>query len=277
MLDIVISTAAGGASSATDPDVEIPGTPVPRGHIEHCYHRYRTVVPMIDGQEVLEVACGTGVGLGLLARSARRAVAGDRSMRNVLLARAHYGAEIPLVVLDAHELPFRSESFDAVVLIEAIYFLERPERFVLEARRVLRRDGLLFVASVNPRWRDFRPHRRAHRYLDSRELADLIRHRGFDTEVWGAFRTDPGGRSAAFSVLRRAAWRVGSLDRSTRLRALLRRLAYGAPVPFPAEVTEGAFEYRPPERIPPGAAESAHLYLYAIGRRTVLAPDPVSP
>jgi hypothetical protein len=42
------------------------------------------------GKDVLEVACGAGVGLGLLSRVVRRDVGGDIDERNCSIARTTY-------------------------------------------------------------------------------------------------------------------------------------------------------------------------------------------
>lgn len=246
---------------------ELPGTLLPSLHVEQCYHRYETVAALAEGKLVLEVACGAGQGLGHIARRAHRIVGGDYVERNLALARSHYGSTVPLVGLDAHRLPFAPLTFDLVVIMEAIYLLDEPQSFAREAHRVLRPGGALFVQSTNPAWRDFRPYRLARRYFDSRELADLIARAGFEVEMWGAFEVPRDARSILFSVLRRAAWRLGLLGSPSRGKDILRRFAYGALVPFPREVTPDAFPYRPLRRIPSGSRDSEHTYLYAIARK----------
>lgn len=47
--------------------------------------------------------------------------------------------------MDAQELPFQDATFDVVLLLEAIYYLPHAEKFMAEARRVLRPDGILFI------------------------------------------------------------------------------------------------------------------------------------
>ena len=49
------------------------------------------------------------------------------------------------VLSDAQLLPFRDNSFDNVVAIDAFHHLERPIRFLKEARRILRSGGRLVL------------------------------------------------------------------------------------------------------------------------------------
>ena len=57
---------------------------------------------------------------------------------------------IPKVVCaDAETLPFNNNSFDSIVSLEMIYYLENPLKFILEAERILKSDGILVVSFYN--------------------------------------------------------------------------------------------------------------------------------
>ncbi|MEK7217323.1 MAG: class I SAM-dependent methyltransferase [Chloroflexota bacterium] len=126
---------------------EVPGARASREQAAMLYTRYAFAARLCRGKEILEVACGSGMGLGFLARTAKRVVGGDCTQGLLRQARKHYGARIPLVRLDAHGLPFRDSSFDAIILYEAIYYLADPSLFLQECRRVLREGGSLIVCS----------------------------------------------------------------------------------------------------------------------------------
>ena len=99
---------------------ETPGTGATEEQLAMMYSRYRWAADHAIGKEVLDVACGAGMGLGLLASGARRVVGADYSEALLQTAAAHYGKGVRLVRLDAHGLPFREASFDVALLFEAI-------------------------------------------------------------------------------------------------------------------------------------------------------------
>ena len=99
------------------------------------YTRYAFARTFCRKKTVLEVGCATGQGLGYLAREARYVVGGDHAEIMVSRARRHYGRRMALLCLDAHTLPFRSASFDALILYEALYYLE--DRSVAQVAEIL--------------------------------------------------------------------------------------------------------------------------------------------
>ena len=106
------------------------------------YTRYAFAASFCRDHHVLEVGCGVGQGLGYLARVAAHVVGGDLSLGLIRQTHAHYQGRIPLAQFDAQALPFRDQSFDVVILHEAIYYLSSPQRLVAESRRVLRGNGV---------------------------------------------------------------------------------------------------------------------------------------
>ena len=57
--------------------------------------------------------------------------------------------DIGVGCMDAQHLRFPDNSFDVVLLFEALYYLEDPVKFVSEAERVLRQRGVLNICTVN--------------------------------------------------------------------------------------------------------------------------------
>jgi SAM-dependent methyltransferase len=248
---------------------EVAGTRVTREALSMLYTRYAFGANLAEGHDVLEVACGGGPGLGYLAKYARRVIGGDYTTPLLARAEHHYRGEIPLLRLDAHALPFRSGSFGAVLLYEAIYYLLEPDRFVAEAGRVLRSPGCLVISTVNPEWSDFNPSPLSTRYLSGRELASLLSERGFRTDIFGAFpvvRTS--GKEWAVSAIRSAAVRFHLIPPTMKGKELLKRLFLGRLVTFPSEVTEAMAPYCPPARLRANAAPIRDFkVLFAVGRR----------
>src|SRR5262249_40538682 len=115
---------------------EVAGIGASHEQLEMLYSRYRYAVEFCRGKNVLEVACGSGHGLGYLAGKARLVVGGDYTPSLLRVAQKHYGSRLPLVQLDAHLLPFKPGSFDVILLYEALYYLAAPKQFLAECRRI---------------------------------------------------------------------------------------------------------------------------------------------
>lgn len=95
------------------------------------------------GSAVLDVGCGTGGGLELMAQRGFKATGIDASL--TALDRARACSTATLVAGDAAELPFADCSFEGVRCVRVLQHLEAPERALSEAWRVLRPDGRLVV------------------------------------------------------------------------------------------------------------------------------------
>ncbi len=84
---------------------EVAGDEVSREQVERMCHRYEWARHFCDGKDVLEVACGSGQGLGFLQRFAKSVAGGDVSDVLINRAREHYGNRVALTKFDAHMLP----------------------------------------------------------------------------------------------------------------------------------------------------------------------------
>src|SRR5438034_8183023 len=80
---------------------DVAGELASRIQLARLTSRYGWAREYCHGKTVLEVACGTGQGLGLLSSVGQRVVGGDYSAENLAVARATYGSRAPLVRFDA--------------------------------------------------------------------------------------------------------------------------------------------------------------------------------
>src|SRR5919199_2799180 len=102
------------------------------------------------GQEILDVAAGTGNVAALAAAEGARAVASDFAPRQVERGRARTEAEgldVEWVVADAEELPFDDQSFDCVMSVFGAQFPPRTDRVAAELFRVVRPGGTVGMAN----------------------------------------------------------------------------------------------------------------------------------
>lgn len=100
-------------------------------------------VPLGAGARVLDLGPGSGVNLPILRERGRVCVL-DMSRFSLDSCRALGAAA--LVQGDATVPPFRDESFDLVCALDVLEHLRDDARALRECRRVLRRDGRLFVS-----------------------------------------------------------------------------------------------------------------------------------
>lgn len=247
---------------------ELAGTMVSREAIDMVLTRYAFAADHCDGKAVLEVACGPGPGLGLLAARAHRLVAGDYTATVLRQARAHYGERVPLVRLDAGDLPFRPASFDVVLLFEAVYFLPDVDAFLASCRRVLSPGGRVLLVTVNPDWDAFHPNPHASKYWSTEELERLFRARGFTPDFYAGFPSDDGGlRGRVMKAAKQAAVALHLIPSTMKGKELLKRVAFGRLDPFPAEVTVATGTVRPPVRLTDLQATQGFKVLYAVARK----------
>ena len=153
---------------------ELPGINAHKEQLERLVQRYYFASEFCKDKEVLEVACGGGIGLGYLARTAKKVVGGDIDENILKYPRDYYKKRknIEIKTLDAQKLQFSNNSFDVIIMYEAIYYLPNPEKFIEEARRVLRKNGSLIICTVNKDWEGFNPSVKAPYVKGSKEILD---------------------------------------------------------------------------------------------------------
>ena len=96
--------------------------------------------------DVLELACGTGQLSIPLSPCVRSWEATDFSSEMIRQAKKQvYSSRLHFSVQDATKLPYGPESFDAVVISNALHVMPHPEKALAEAWRVLKPGGWLFA------------------------------------------------------------------------------------------------------------------------------------
>lgn len=217
---------------------ENPGDLITSEALEMMMSRYALALDYSQHKDVLELACGPGVGLGYLAQQARRVIGGDINGDMLRSAQQHYAGRIGLVHLDAQALPFADNSFDVAIMYEAIYYLQNPSNFMIECRRILRESGILIVCTVNKIWSDFNPSPLSASYYSAPELHALFVQHGFDPDLFGSFpATTDTIAGKVVSLIKRTAVSLHLVPGSMKSKQWLKRVFYGRLAPVPTDLS----------------------------------------
>ena len=104
-----------------------------------------------EGMKVLDVGCGTGNYSVKLAKRGCRVTGVDISENMLGIAREkaeRICLPIEFAHMDAYRLGFDDESFDGVVCMTAIEFMDKPEVAVEEFLRVVKKGGQVLVGTI---------------------------------------------------------------------------------------------------------------------------------
>jgi len=242
---------------------ELAGDQVSQEQVERMSHRYWWASELSRGKVVLEAACGTGQGLGLLGDVASALFAGDFSLPMLRIAGRHYGRGARLVQLDAQRLPFAQHSLDVVILLEALYYLPSAASFVAECRRVLRAGGKVLTATANKDLFDFSPSAFSHTYYGVVELHQLFYDHGFSVECFGAWPVRQVSlRQRLTRPIKKAAVRLRLIPRTMAGKKWLKRLVFGRLVDMPPELRSGNGASHLPVPLPAAVPDRLHKVIY---------------
>ena len=117
---------------------------------------YSLIYPVVRHKQVLELATGTGLIAKHIVRSADHIEATDASQKMIEQAKQGVkSAQLYFSVQDMFHLSYADQSFDVVIVSNALHIVPEPERALAEIRRVLKEDGILIAPTFTHAGNDF--------------------------------------------------------------------------------------------------------------------------
>ena len=107
---------------------------------------YALIQPIVRHKTVLELASGTGLIAKHIVNAAAHIEATDASAEMIAEAkRDTRSAKLHFSVQDMFRLPYANQSFDVVIVSNALHIVPQLEKALAEIRRVLKDDGVLIA------------------------------------------------------------------------------------------------------------------------------------
>lgn len=99
-----------------------------------------------ENQKVLELACGTGQFTEFLSNNSQYLISSDFSEKMVYEAKKRFNVDnVSFEVQDATNLSYEDNSFDIVLIANALHVMPNPDKALKEIKRVLTCDGILIA------------------------------------------------------------------------------------------------------------------------------------
>lgn len=108
-----------------------------------------------DFLDVLDAGCGTGTMLQMLCEKypQKHFTGIDLSDKMIAVAKRKQLCNTRFVKGDCEKLPFKAESFDAILCSMSFHHYPNPEKFFINVNRVLRHKGRLILRDMTgPEW-----------------------------------------------------------------------------------------------------------------------------
>jgi ubiquinone/menaquinone biosynthesis C-methylase UbiE len=166
---------------------ELPGKLIFFDDLHYISHRYRYVLDLADKKDILEIGAGSRIGKKEISTLSKSYIGLDISKKNIsrcLPLEKEFG--IKFIWGDAHNIPFADNSFNLIIALAMIYYLD-IDNFLNEAKRILRPNGKLFFCTSNKCVKGFVPAPYTTKYYTVPELDEILNNHGFTGRFKGAF------------------------------------------------------------------------------------------
>ena len=163
---------------------------------------YELIRPIVRHKTVLELAAGTGLIAKHIVDAAAHIEATDASPEMIAEAkRDNRSAKLHFSVQDMFCLPYADNSFDVVIVSNALHIVPQPEKALAEIRRVLKDEGVLAAPTFTHAGNSFSGNAKAF----FMKLAGFPLNSRWTSEEYLSFLS-PNGWTVRESVVRKASF-----------------------------------------------------------------------
>jgi len=116
------------------------------------FNRDEKLLTPFKGLKVLDIGCGGGLVAEPISRLGADLTAIDASQKNIDVAKIHAeksGLKIDYNCITAEDLALQNHQFDVVLALEIIEHVADVEKFIEACAKLVKPNGLLFVATLN--------------------------------------------------------------------------------------------------------------------------------
>lgn len=225
---------------------ELPGGGATEEQLSMAVTRYSWAASLGKNKSILELASGPGIGFGIMAEKASHVVGADIDPIQVRMGNDYYKERFQLIEASAEKIPFESGTFDVVLILEAIYYIENTQDFINEVKRVLKPNGLFLISYPNNEWGNFNPSPYTFKYFSISEMHHFLESNGFSSKTLLGFqhRTDTFS-SKILDLVRTIAVKLRLIPKSFALKDILKRIFFGKLQPIPNELKTTDGELHP--------------------------------
>jgi ubiquinone/menaquinone biosynthesis C-methylase UbiE len=124
------------------------------GHGSHgqaprqAYHLLAQHIELVPGARILDVGCGSGALLTLLAEGRDFVGYGVDVDPNMIAQAKKNCPQMDFSVAPSDKLPFADQDFDVLIVCMAFHHFGDKSGFAAQAARVLRPNGMLYIAEL---------------------------------------------------------------------------------------------------------------------------------
>jgi ubiquinone/menaquinone biosynthesis C-methylase UbiE len=221
---------------------EIPGGGATEEQLSMAITRYHLAAQIGTNKDILEIASGPGIGFGIMAQKASKVVGADIDPVQVKMGNEYYKGRFQLIEASAEKIPFDNQTFDVILILEAIYYIKNVQDFIKEVKRVLKPNGTFLISYPNNEWGNFNPSPYTFKYFSIDEMHKFLESNDFSSKTLLGFqyRTDTLS-SKIIDFIRTLAVKLHLIPKSFALKDILKRIFFGKlqPIPNELKITDG--------------------------------------